>query len=40
VDLHPETREAAHLVMFVVGGFLVGLIGLATIIIFFMDYSS
>jgi hypothetical protein len=39
VDLHPETREAARLVIFVVCGFLVGLLGLATIIIFFMKYS-
>jgi hypothetical protein len=38
--MHPETREALRLVMFVVGGFLVGIIGLATIIVFFMGYSS
>ena len=40
MDLHPESKEALRLVLFVVSGFLVGLIGLATIIIFFMGYSS
>jgi hypothetical protein len=39
VDIHPETKEAARLVLFVVSGFLVGIIGLATIIIFFMKYD-
>jgi hypothetical protein len=39
VELHPETREAAKLVAFVVCGFLVGILGLATIIIFFMKYD-
>jgi hypothetical protein len=38
--MHPETREALRLVIFVVCGFLVGIIGLATIIVFFMGYSS
>jgi len=40
VDLHPETREAARLVIFVVSGFLVGIIGLALIIVFFMGYTA
>lgn len=40
MDVHPETREAARLVIFVVSGFVVGLIGLVTIIFFFMGYSS
>ncbi len=40
MDLHPESREALKLVLFIVSGFLVGLIGLATIIIFFMGYTS
>jgi hypothetical protein len=40
VEVHPETREAARLVIFVVCGFVVGLLGLATIIIFFMGYTA
>jgi hypothetical protein len=37
--MHPESREALMLVGFVVGGFLVGLVGLMVIILFFMKYS-
>ena len=40
MDVHPETREAAKLVIFVVCGFLFGLVFLATIIIFFMGYTT
>jgi hypothetical protein len=36
---HPESREAAMLVAFVVGGFVFGLLGLVVIILFFMKYS-
>lgn len=36
--MHPETREAMFLVAFVVGGFLLGLGFLVTIILFFMSY--
>jgi hypothetical protein len=39
VKLHPETREAARLVAFVVGGFVFGLTGLVVIILFFMKYN-
>jgi hypothetical protein len=38
-EIHPESREAAMLVAFIVSGFLVGLIGLVTIILFFMKYQ-
>ncbi len=40
MDVHPETKEAMRLVIFVVSGFLVGLIFLATIIVFFMGYTT
>lgn len=40
MELHPETKEAARLVLFVAGGFFLGLIGLVVIIVFFMGYSS
>jgi hypothetical protein len=39
VKVHPETREAARLVAFVVGGLVFGLTGLVIIILFFMKYS-
>ena len=38
-DWHPESREAAMLVAFVVGGFVFGLLALVIIILFFMKYS-
>jgi hypothetical protein len=39
VKLHPETREAARLVAFIVCGFFAGLTGLVIIIVYFMNYS-
>jgi hypothetical protein len=38
-EVHPETREAALLVAFVVSGFIVGLIFLVVIVLFFMKYQ-
>lgn len=39
MNVHPDTREAARLVAFVVGGFVCGLFGLVLIILFFMKYN-